>query len=161
MNKLASKLDDRIKSSAKSGGFKSKQRLLRSPSTLLPPCNAPKWAITEEHLQDATPSGRDTHDFTPLDVTPSSGRISGVSAALEVINSSIPQNVPHAITQRRLNMSSAAVVNSSVSITDNSMIISPTSMLINPQYVRDELDVASEENDSSDSDSDDSISSSD
>ena len=70
LNKLASKLDGRIKSSAKSGGFKSKQRLLCSPSTLLPPCNASKWAITEEYLQDATPSGRDTHDFTPLDVTP-------------------------------------------------------------------------------------------
>ena len=156
LNKRVSKLDDRIKSSAKSGGFKSKQRSLCSPSTLLPPSNAAKWAVTEECLQSATPSSRDTCDFGSLDVTPSSGHMPGVSAALEVINSSTPQNVPRAVTQRRLNMSSAAIVNSSVSITDNS-----TSMVINPQCVRDELDVASEDNDSSDSDSDDSISSSD
>lgn len=157
MNKLVSKLDGRIKSSAKSGGFKSKDRFLCSPSTLQPPCDAAKWTITEEYLQDATPS---RHDTASLDATPSSGHMPGVSAALEVINSSTPQNVPRAVTQRRLNMSSAAVVNSSVSITDNStsMVINPASMVINPQCLQDELDVAS---DNSDSDSDDSISSSD
>ena len=55
-----------------------------------------------------------------------------------------------------VNMSSAAMVNSSVSIADNSI-----SMVINPQCVEDELIIASGDNDSSDSESDDSVSSSD
>ena len=171
LNKLVSKLDSRIKDSARSGGFKSKQRTLCSPSTLLPPANPPKWAITEEYLQDtkdttassmhdpgtstsldATPTSRRvTGISTSLDVTPSSGRMPGISAALEVINDSTPQCVSRPVTQRRLNMS-AAVVNSSVSITDKS-----SSTIINPRYLPDKLDVVAEE---SGSDTDDSNSSS-
>ena len=109
-------LESRIKIFAKSGGFKSKQRTLCSPS------NPAKWVITEEYLQDTRPSSihdpssvttpSSVHNFdinAPLDITPSSGHIPGISAGLEVINTSTPQCLPRPVTQRRLNMSAAAV----------------------------------------------------
>lgn len=58
-----------------------------------------------------------------MDITQSLEHMPGVSAALDVINGSTPHCLPRTVTQRRLNMSTAIVNNSSVSITDNSTII--------------------------------------
>ena len=49
LNKLIKKLDKRSQES-KSGGFKSKVRVLSRPSTLLPPPNPPTWSVTKECL---------------------------------------------------------------------------------------------------------------
>ena len=89
LNKLIKKLDKRAKES-KSGGFKSKVRVLSRPSTLLPPPNPPTWSVTKECLQL-----NDTTISTPTSV-------SDVISTVEVQTSSTstPVSIPRNVVQR-------------------------------------------------------------
>lgn len=63
LNKYIKKLDKKAFGSHKAGGFKSKIRVEANLSTLLPPPNAPKWAISTSCLQMTT------HHTTPTSNT--------------------------------------------------------------------------------------------
>ena len=45
LNRLVKKLDSRIEKNERAGGFKSKTKVISSPSPLEPPLNAPQWAV--------------------------------------------------------------------------------------------------------------------
>ena len=45
LNRLVKKLDTRIEKNEKSGGFKSKDKLISSVSLLEPPADAPGWTV--------------------------------------------------------------------------------------------------------------------
>lgn len=110
LNKLIKKLDKRILAS-RSGGFKSKVRVLSSPSTLLPPPNPPAWSVTKECLQ-----------MSGTTATPTGVSDAVVSAVRAETSTSTPAPMPRGIVQRRLSMSDSVTINdNSVTITDNSV----------------------------------------
>ena len=109
LNKLIKRLDKRVLAS-RSGGFKSKVRVLSSPSTLLPPPNPPAWTVTRECLQ-----------MSGSTVTPTSASDAVVSAIGGETSTSTPVPMSRGIVQRRLSMSDSVTINdNSVTITDSS-----------------------------------------
>ena len=128
LNKLIKKLDKRILES-RSGGFKSKIRVLSRPSTLLPPPNPPTWSVTKKCLQ-----------VSGMTATPSSTS-DGVSAVEVQTSTSTPVSMPRGIVQRRLSM------NDSLTINDNSVTSKYTSE-ITPYREEHDRDIDTESDDS-------------
>ena len=126
LNKLIKKLDKRILES-RSGGFKSKIRVLSRPSTMLPPPNPPTWSVTKECLQ-----------VSGMTATPSSTP-DGTSAV--EVQTSTPVSMPRGIVQRRLSM------NDSLTINDNSVTSKYTSE-ITPCQKEHDRDIDTESDDS-------------
>ena len=54
MNKLVALLDDRANKSAAKNSFPRKERVQKSPSSVQPPTDAPKWTLKRIHEREDT-----------------------------------------------------------------------------------------------------------
>ena len=128
LNKLINKLDKRTLES-RSGGFKSKIRVLSRPLTLLPPPN-PTWSVTKECLQ-----------VSGMTATLSSTS-DGISAVEVQTSTSTPVSMPRGIVQRQLSMKDSLTIN------DNTVTSKYTSE-ITPCRKEHDHDIDTESDDSS------------
>ena len=101
LNKFIKKLDKKASEVHKAGGFKCKPRILSTPSTLLPPPNAPNWAVGNSYWQlptttVATPMAvsTTTATTTSMAMTPPDISMSTVMTTSRVTNTEITPTQP-------------------------------------------------------------------
>ena len=169
-------MDKRAQESTKAGGFKSKVRIPSTPSTLLPPADAPKWCVIEVCSQSASTPTPHMEITTPLSATPhrveqsdmqgasTPAHSSSVTIHDNSVNVTTPIATPRASRQVRLDLSSRSspMLQSPVTINDNSAtIVTPlaSSASSRTSCYSDVVQQLSESNDDSYSSSSDSLSS--
>ena len=62
LNKLVCDLDQRARSSAATHSFLRKERVSKSPTSILPPADAPKWALKSAAVQEEAVTTRPAAD---------------------------------------------------------------------------------------------------
>ena len=98
LNKRIKKIEARRETSdAKRGGFKAKIRVAGSPSLLVQPTGAPKWAVTQSAAVSPHESTTSTHTTPSIPGANNTPRIPGARSTLRTSPYTTPI-MPHAAT---------------------------------------------------------------